>query len=58
MQTHLVSILVLPIVLRVLLHRIISQMDVLIVQVLYVEFLTACSDVAVLIKVSFQMSID
>ena len=58
MQTHLVSVLVLPIVLGVLLHRVVSQMNVLIVQVLDVKFFAACSDVAVLVEVPFQMPID
>ena len=58
MQTHLVSVFVLSIVLRVLLNRVVSQMNVLIVQVLDVKFLTACSDVAVLVEVAFQMAID
>jgi hypothetical protein len=58
MQTHLVSVLVLPIVLGVLLHRVVSQMNVFIVQVLDVEFFAACSDVAVLVEVAFQMPID
>lgn len=58
MQAHLVSVLVLPIVLRVLLHRVVSQMNVLIVQVLDIEFFAACSDVAVLVEVPFKMPID
>ena len=58
MQTHLVSVLVFPIVLRVLLHRVISQMNVLIVKILDVKFFAACSDVAVLVEVAFQMPID
>ena len=58
MQTHLVSILVLPIVLGVLLNRVVGQMNVLIVQVLDVKFLTACPNVAVFVEVPFQMAID
>jgi hypothetical protein len=58
MQTHLVSVFVLPIVLGVLLHRVVSQMNVLIVQVLDVKFLTTCSDVAVFVEVPFQVTID
>ena len=58
MQTHLVSVFVLPIVLGVLLHRVVSQMNVLIVQVLDVKFLTARPNVAVFVEVPFQVTID
>ena len=57
MQTHLISVLVLSIVLGVLLHCVVSQMNVLIVQVLDVKFLTACPDVAVFVEIPFQVSI-
>jgi len=58
MQTHLISVFVLPIVLGVLLHRVVSQMNVLIVQVLDVEFLTAGPNVAVFVEVPLEMPID
>ena len=58
MQTHLVSVFVLPIVLGVLLHRVVSQMYELVMHVLYIEFLARGADVGIFIEVPFEVPIN
>jgi len=54
---QLVSWLVFAVVVRVLLHRIIDQVDVLILQVAHVVLLGACSNVPVSVEVRLHHSV-
>lgn len=58
LQTHLIAIFILPIVLRVLLHSVISQMDEFVIEFFDIKLLAARADVCILIEKSFQMTVD
>ena len=56
-KTHLVAVLILPIVLRMLLNCIVSQVDILVIEVIDIELLATGADISILIKVPFELSI-
>ena len=57
-QTQLVTVLILPVVVGILLHRVIGQVNELVVHVLDVEFLARRADVGIFIEVPFEMTVD
>ena len=57
MKTHLISVLIFTIVLRILLDSIICQMNVLIIEIRNIELFTTCSNEAILIEITLKMSI-
>ena len=57
-QTQLIPILILPVVVGVLLHRVVGQVNKLVMHVLYVEFLARGADVGIFIEVPFEVPVD
>lgn len=57
-ETHFVSIFILPIILGILLNSIVCQVNIFVVKVLNIELLTAGSNVAILIEIAFKVTVD
>lgn len=58
MKTHLIAVFIFAIVSRMLLHGIIGEVYVFVVQALDVKFFARCSNVAIFIKEPLEMAID
>ena len=55
---HLIAILELPVVIWLLLHSVVSQVDKSIGEIIQGEFFARGSNVAILVEVTFEVAID